>query len=246
MPLNALDYKNESYAIDSEDGTYLKIVNGKLLYNDMESIGEYDNYGYLKVNVNSEVFNLIDGKHEYLLFNKRSLFKELKKTPDNSSFFIPDASLNGKNLLNITSSSVLTDKYHSYSPEGIGKAWAKSDIWWCWVKNNIPWVEGKLDDGIDEYIEFDVKKKGNNNQVLIILNGYVNPEKKNLFRENNRIKSALLICDNKDSFTINFNDVVEFTEIELPKEYEHFKLIIKEVFKGTKYSDTCITGIEIK
>lgn len=40
--------------------------------------------------------------------------------------------------------SVLIDKYHTYKPDGIKKVWAKGDIWWCWVKNNIPWVEEKL------------------------------------------------------------------------------------------------------
>ena len=44
---------------------------------------------------------------------------------------------------------------------------------------------------------------------------------------------------------LTFNDFVEFTEFEIPAESKHVKIVIDEVYKGTKYNDTCITKIDV-
>lgn len=248
MSFYAVELKNNFYYIEPEDCYYFKVSDNKVTINESKVQDYkfyYDEYGYLNVKLNNELYTLIDGVSEYLLLQENTLFEDLVKTPDGNDLFIPDGYLNGFDLKNVKASSYLKDKYHSYIPQGICRAFATGDTWWCWVKNNIPWVEGKTDDGIGEYIEFDVERWGNSKK-LVILNGYVNPQKKNLYKENNRIKTAEVICDNKDSYTVNFNDCVEFTEVQLNKEYKHVKIVIKDVYKGSKYSDTCLTAVLTK
>ena len=65
-------------------------------------------------------------------------------------------------------------------------------------------------------------------------------------RENNRIKKARIETDTGESFIVEFNDCVEFKMIELSWKVEpkKVKITILEVYKGTKYDDTCITSID--
>lgn len=246
----AVDLKNQHYDIDREDGNFIEINDTQLFYNENKTDDfkiYYDEFGYKKIIFSEKEYTIIDGFYNYILFDSNVRFWELRKTPDGKDWFIPDADLNGKNISNVTASSELKDKYYKYSSAGILSAWAVGDIWWCWVKNNIPWVEGEQGNGIGEFIEFDVKhSETKGKMVLSLLNGYVNLEKPNLFKENNRIKTAEIQCDYKDTFDINFNDVVEFTEIEFPKRYSHIKIIIKDVYGGTKYQDTSLTAVSVK
>ncbi len=162
---------------------------------------------------------------------------------------LEDAHLNGRAIQNIKASSTLKDKYHTYSAEGTLSAWYTGDCdSWGFVKDNIPWVESKEDYGIGEYIEFDlnqdVYKRGDfNGWTISLLNGYVNPEKPHLFKENSRLKSATLIVDGKQEIKLKFNDYVEILNVQIPGEAKKIKLIIDDVYKGSKYKDTCITGI---
>ncbi|MBP5752967.1 MAG: hypothetical protein J6W60_08955, partial [Treponema sp.] len=78
-----------------------------------------------------------------------------------------------------------------------------------------------------------------------ILNGYVDPLKPHLFKENNRIKKARLETDTGIKKEFEFRDEVEFTQIILPNKVKHVKLTILDVYKGTKYQDTCITAVEV-
>ena len=47
----------------------------------------------------------------------------------------------------------------------------------------------------------------------------------------------------KKEIKIQFNDYVEITNVKISGEVKKIKLIIDDVYKGTKYKDTCITGI---
>lgn len=111
----------------------------------------------------------------------------------------------------------------------------------------MPWVEGKEDDGIGEWISFNTHRLGV--RTLYIVNGFVDIRRPHLFKENNRVKNATLICKpadiNKEPFEIKieFKDFVYTKTIELPERCISFKLIIDSVYKGSKYSDTVITSI---
>ena len=46
---------------------------------------------------------------------------------------------------------------------------------------------------------------------------------------------------------IDFQDIVEFTDFYIPMDKNgptHVKITIKEVYKGSKYSDTAVTALE--
>ena len=114
-----------------------------------------------------------------------------------------------------------------------------------WSNQIKPWVEGKKDDGIGESFEFDMSYSARQYWDVRILNGYVDPLKPHLFKENNRIKKALLETDTGIKKEFEFRDEAEFTQIVLPNSVKHVKLTILEFYKGTKYRDTCITSVEV-
>ncbi len=207
--------------------------------NKKEIFLEIDKNGYLKLKNDEYDLFFIDGM-EYFIDEKIFSFKIND---------LEDAHLNGRMIKNIKASSTLTDKYHTYSPDGTLSAWYTGDCdSWGFVKDNIPWVEGKEDYGIGEYLEFELnqnvyKNNSYNGLIISILNGYVNPEKPHLYKENSRLKSATLIVDDKKEIKIQFNDYVEITNVKISGEVKKIKLIIDDVYKGTKYKDTCITGI---
>ena len=218
---------------------------------------EIDKNGYLKLKNDEYDLFFIDGE-EY--------FIDEKIESDKFNDLLGNVSFNGRMIENIKASSTLTDKYHTYSPDGTLSAWYTGDCdSWGFVKDNIPWVEGKEDYGIGESISFEFDKEvsafniingyvdpynlslfKNNSYsgwTISILNGYVNPEKPHLYKENSRLKSATLIVDDKKEIKIQFNDYFEITNVKISGEVKKIKLIIDDVYKGTKYKDTCITGI---
>ena len=200
---------------------------------------EIDKNGYTKFKNDKYDLFFIDGMN-YFVSDKIYTY---------NIYELDIAHLNGERIKNIKASSTLTDKYHTYSPEGSLAAWFTGACdWWGFFKDNIPWVEGKEDYGIGEYLEFELdqnvyKNNSYSGWTISILNGYVNPEKPHLYKENSRLKSATLIVDDKKEIKIQFNDYVEITNVKIPGEAKKIKLIIDDVYKGTKYKDTCITGI---
>jgi hypothetical protein len=110
-----------------------------------------------------------------------------------------------------------------------------------WLPITVPWVEGEEGPGIGAFIEVKFDYKWDR---LAILNGYVDPHKMKLFKENNRVKTMTVIdVDNKTQFDVDFEDYVYYKSIIFSKPTKHIKLIIKDVYKGTKYDDTCISAI---
>ncbi len=113
-----------------------------------------------------------------------------------------------------------------------------------------PWVEGKSDDGIDEWIEFTVKNTTESCLIegFAILNGYVSFENLSLFEKNNRVKEFELSSPAIESVIKGtLKDVKDFQIIKLSKSINAnesvFRFKIKSVYKGTKYDDTCISLI---
>lgn len=65
-----------------------------------------------------------------------------------------------------------------------------------------------------------------------------------LFKENSRVKK-LKVEDltNKLEYIMDFEDKVYFNYLELKKPSKSIKLTILDVYKGTKYQDTCISAM---
>ena len=108
-----------------------------------------------------------------------------------------------------------------------------------------PWVPGKekKSSGIGEYLEITFNEPSDN---LVVLNGYVDLEKRHLYKYNNRVKTAVITSLDKAhpfEFEYTFEDYVHFSEIQLPEKVGKVRFTIKEVYKGEKWDDTCIQAV---
>lgn len=129
------------------------------------------------------------------------------------------------------------------------------------------WVEGSPDYGIGEYFELkDWIPMGEGE--IGILNGY--QYNKSVWETNSRVKKFSVSLDGKEVFILELDDVMGVQRFYLPqKVYDKIagtytettneqggysvssnndgggvlRFTIIEVYKGTKYKDTCITGI---
>lgn len=180
-------------------------------------------------------------KEKYKLKDKDLRFFDEKLLPDYN------ASLFTKGIKNINSSSFFTEKIGSktteYSSIGLNKRYIGLFFSGNWNWELPPWVEGVDGSGIGEWLEvlFDEPR-----DEIIILNGYVDFKKPNLYKDNNRVKKFKVIpTDGGEHFEkiIALEDIVKFQGFDLPRECKSVKLEILEVFKGNKWDDTAITGI---
>ncbi|MBO4704433.1 MAG: hypothetical protein J5647_01705 [Spirochaetaceae bacterium] len=224
----------------------------------------YEKDGWKRIDFNDIKIQIIDGEYKSIAFQFTADSLKNDKSLE-SGIFVKNPQkvdeTNGYLIKNLKASSTLTDKYHTYSADGMLKVYAKNpnseNLYYqqasapkFWVRDNIPWVEGKTGDGIGEYIEFDLYPSTDyrhDKYRIRILNGYVNPLLPHLFKENNRIKTATVETDKGYKDTISFEDVVEFTDFFIPMKKDdptHVKITIDEVYKGSKYSDTSITALE--
>lgn len=106
-----------------------------------------------------------------------------------------------------------------------------------------PWAEGVPGPGIGGTIEVEFTRPSDN---LIILNGYVDLAKRHLYKQNNRLKTIRIDSTGPAfSITASLEDVVRFHEIALPLATTGVRLTILDVYKGTKYDDTCVSKIFI-
>lgn len=106
------------------------------------------------------------------------------------------------------------------------------------------WAEGADGDGLGEFLEIEFSRETDH---MLVLNGYVNIFNRELFKANNRVRTAVIKSKRPD-FTIRyeFDDVVKFSEIRFPEKTESVTFTIEEVYKGTKYADTCISAILLR
>ena len=107
----------------------------------------------------------------------------------------------------------------------------------------IPWVEGVDGEGKGEWLKVTFR---HHSKSMVVLNGYVDPFKRYLYKANNRVKTAVIkSLDLKENFEIEyeFEDYVHFSQIDFPKETGKVQLIIKDVYKGSRWNDTAITAV---
>ena len=103
--------------------------------------------------------------------------------------------------------------------------------------------KASISSGVGEYLEIEFTEPKDN---IVVLNGYVDLEKRYLYKANNRVKKAVIISlDESNPFEIEymFDDYVHFSEINFPCEVSKVRFTISEVYKGEKWVDTCITAV---
>lgn len=236
---------NKDYKIDAYEPKYTVFI---------------DEYGYKHVEFGIEKFIIIDGKTQNFAFyyhgeslknDSEAIQRIFRIYPDSwikTDYLAGYRNINGGYFSNIKASSTLSDQYHNYNAGNTLRVFNPFEKERYWAKNNIPWVEGSNTDGVGESIELDIKPIDWSAVVGIdfrILNGYVDPLKPYLFRENNRIRRANIETDSGINTEVLFEDAIEFTNVKLPKNTKHVKITITEVYRGTKYNDTCITAFDM-
>ncbi|MDE5867285.1 MAG: hypothetical protein K2H31_11925 [Lachnospiraceae bacterium] len=139
----------------------------------------------------------------------------------------------------------------------------------------LAWAEGAEGVGIGEYIVYDqivfsgslIESSGN--QILrggiygygddgyidytqiCIVNGYARDEK--VWQENGRVKTLMMYVYDQPYARLELEDTINPQYFTIPQgdimvangSEVTFKFVIEEVYPGTMYEDTCITGIVV-
>lgn len=119
------------------------------------------------------------------------------------------------------------------------------------------WVEGDGGDGVGEWIKiiFGIRNNPSSSEVILIqksvrrldlVNGYAASEL--LYNANNRLKEiklefsdgSYIIKQLKDNF-MDFQSI----EFDQPIDTEYIKITVLDIYKGSKYNDTCLSEIKI-
>ncbi len=214
--------ENDGYYV--ETGKFLILEENGIEYIKFESSSNYkmmDKIGFLYY-----------GKLIYLCKQNEILYDSLFFDKENSE--IPFLS---RDDYSVNSSSALIEKSIKYDGQNF------------YVDNTLllPWVENKTDDGIGEWIEFEIKD-GTGIDAFLISNGYVNFEKPYLYQANNRVKKIRIKSqDNDIDFTVILKDTSQLQEIKLSKILssgkKNIRFIIEDVYQGNKWNDTCVNRI---
>ena len=102
-----------------------------------------------------------------------------------------------------------------------------------------PMVEGDPGNGIGVDLDIEFYIPSDN---LVILNGYVDWDKQHLYKNNARMKK-IKVEGKGFSLKYEFEDFVHFAQIDFPKQVDKVKIIVLEVYNGSKWSDMAISGI---
>lgn len=244
-------FRSVTIHYDGEDSTASIFYNDSEAYLVLPYVGEYARLdesvfsvgkdGYLKFSYKDNKLVIIDGDVHRFTFSNFSDDGEIDytKIPSYSPLYAD------KNLESITASSFLTEKIKGvevkYSPDNLYKELTYLDHEYSMNRRSMPWVEGKADNGIGESITINYK---NAVEGISILNGYVTVSKLKLYKENSRLKKIEIEnLDTGKKLTASFDDKVYFKYIPFDASASRIKITIKEVYPGSRYSDTCVTAI---
>lgn len=106
------------------------------------------------------------------------------------------------------------------------------------------WAEGDDGPGIGGTIELRFSRPSDH---LMVLNGAVDVTRRQLYKDNNRLKRIeVRASDGSFRLEYEFEDVVAFHRIDLPSLASGVRLTILEVYPGRRWDDTCVTAIFLK
>jgi hypothetical protein len=112
-------------------------------------------------------------------------------------------------------------------------------------KDATCWAEGADGPGIGEWVQFgfDTPKTL---KALKITAGYTKTQA--VYQANNRVKKLMLVFSDGESLTLNLADQYgpQRVLIDRDKPTRFVKLVIMEVYKGSRYNDTCVSEIEFE
>ncbi len=106
-----------------------------------------------------------------------------------------------------------------------------------------PWVEDANGNGIGEGFTIICNTKKPLGPYLFLINGYISYEKPYLYKQNNRIKKIKVTgLKSGNSAILDILDTPhpQTVDISFITEPEDIRIEIADVYKGTKYDDTCL------
>jgi len=110
------------------------------------------------------------------------------------------------------------------------------------IRPDLPWVEGVKGDGIGEYVEMEW---GYDINGLIIVNGFISLNRPELYSYNNRVKLIRINIDGSSEYSeYEIKDATDPQIIKLSNPGKKIKLQIVDVYKGSRWDDTCISMIQ--
>ncbi|WP_461207805.1 NADase-type glycan-binding domain-containing protein [Clostridium sp. DL1XJH146] len=111
--------------------------------------------------------------------------------------------------------------------------------------SSTAWVEGDKADGEGEWIKLECDHEIEFN-VISIMNGYNKSE--DIYYKNNRVKTIEIELSDGSKTTIDLSDefgCYNYITFDNTIKTKSIKISILDVYYGTKYSDTCISSIEV-
>jgi hypothetical protein len=222
--LDLENLENSEYTKEAIEGNYL--------------IEKQNNWIYLTV-----------GKKKYLVLYYRDLLCILMDCSNNDAFFgvnkntkyVHTGDYPRGNFVGITGDMTDSQKTSSFLREKI----SNRDIEYnnrgnYYYQLALPWIEGEEGDGIGEWIE---KRTAWEADEIVFFNGFINPNRPDLFFANSRIKMIEIKCGD-NIWEIPLEDTHNPQIVKLPEKIAgSIKFIIKDIYRGKKYSDTALAGI---
>lgn len=250
VDISKLPSQMDCISIEPEEGLYLFLDDNFIWYIDEythrytkipRSALKIDTDGFMKLNYKNTSRLFILGGIQQIFYNFKNDGENKYEDPDREGGY------HNYYFKSITASSSFQEKIKGnlikYTPDNLTKAFeagCRCHPYW-WNYKHIPWVEGVEGNGIGEYITVEFKEPI---KELELLNGYTDINNLKLYKENARIKQFKLEdLDNKTESIINFEDYVYFNKVVLEKPTTKIRLTIVDVYKGTKYQDTCFSSI---
>jgi hypothetical protein len=215
----------------------------------------YDNGGWKYVEkgtfrlINNDNIYYIEWDNSKLFSRYGIIFNELEMHlyENNRRIFSPGIGGNIANafpaIVDIKASSELMENARGYYAKNMIENY-----------NLLPWVEAVNGYGIGEMITVnigvywhEIPFKG-----FLISNGYVNFERPDLYKKNSRVKIIEIIAPGGIKKDFFLEDTSLLQMLELPENmmqeaggtYE-YRIIIKDVYKGDSWEDTCINSIDV-
>lgn len=230
--------------LNEDSGTTEEIERSKFF------VGEDKFYHY--INKNNEEYIILFYNNGYVYFfplneietedSKEfdSWLESYKKRIDENDSYFPFMEFEAK----YSASSELKENTTIYVAKNLGTCFLPPDSKGdnsIWNPGHKPWVEGVKGHGINEYIK--LKTQGPFSKLKII-NGYVDFTRRDLYMKNSRVKTFLVKdLDNNIEFEVSLKDEVYIQDIKLEKPTTNVILYIKDVYKGDKWADTCVTSL---
>lgn len=238
-------------------GFHFQLIDNNLVLDIPETEQDRIEEGILIRTTNKFKFKKVtEGKFSYLdtenvrfliLNSENNLIKVIVNTKDNSSYwgiattspFVKIGSNIRRNWIGILNESMDVVNVSSALSEKIGKNVQLYNGKGPTAFGLNPWVESVPGNGIGEWIE---KETTFNIDKILIINGFVRPNRPDLFNKNNRIKKLKVLSEGKQ-WGFDLKDLPDPQILNLPEKITgKIRLEIVETYNGTQYQDTALSA----